>query len=84
MVIKRAQKEAAQSEKEYVFPTLGFNEADAEVLDYNHVSDITYQINTVRRTYHIHDSAHRGSFTITDVEQIEVFKEWTRKNRNSH
>ncbi len=69
-----ARHEVGKAEKYHMLGTLDFNEASAEVLDNNNISDITHLIKTRKPTYDSLVNAHKGDFNITDVEQIEAFK----------
>ncbi len=74
----KVQLEASKTDRIYVLGVLGFNEAAAELLDENHVSDITHLINIRRPKYDALASAHRRVLTKTSVEQLETFRAWMR------
>ncbi len=76
MATIRAQQEASDAERDHIPSVLGFNKSAENVMDNNHISNITHLINTKRPTYDALVSAHRGEFTIIDVEQLETFNTW--------
>ncbi len=80
----RRQEEAGRADFYHEVGMLGFNEDAAWILMDNDISEFFFLLSTRSGTYGALTNAHRGTFTVEDMKQIEAFRERVGAYRNAY